>query len=91
MVLSGVKFHANYAAMALLAFGLVRLGGLGAAIAWGVWLIYVPLGVALFVAPADLLRPLALGRAAFFFAAFAASSGLFLARSTSDRKRQACS
>lgn len=76
MILSAVKFHSSYLATFLLAFGFLRLGGLGRAIAWALWL-YVPLGVVISVLPIEIAGPWALGRTCFFVAAFVLSAVLF--------------
>lgn len=76
MILSAVKFHSSYLATFLLAFGFLRLGGLGRAIAWALWL-YVPLGVVISALPIEIAGPWALGRTCFFVAAFVLSAVLF--------------
>jgi hypothetical protein len=76
MIVSAVKFHSSYLATFLLAFGFLRLGGLGRAIAWALWL-YVPLGVVISVLPIEIAGPWALGRTCFFVAAFVLSAVLF--------------
>jgi hypothetical protein len=76
MILSAVKFHSSYLATFLLAFGFLRLGGLGRAIAWALWL-YVPLGIVISVLPIEIAGPWALGRTCFFVAAFVLSAVLF--------------
>ena len=76
MILSAVKFHSSYLATFLLAFGFLRLGGLGRAIAWALWL-YVPLGVVISALPIEIAGPWALGRTCFFVAAFVLSAMLF--------------
>ena len=76
MILSAVKFHSSYLATFLLAFGFLRLGGIGRAIAWALWL-YVPLGVVISVLPIEIAGPWALGRTCFFVAAFVLSAVLF--------------
>ncbi|HEV3489352.1 MAG TPA: hypothetical protein VG224_02030 [Reyranella sp.] len=76
MVVSAVKFHSSYLATFLLAFGFLRLGGLGRAIACALWL-YVPLGVVISVLPVETAGPWALGRTCFFVAAFVLSAVLF--------------
>jgi hypothetical protein len=76
MIVSAVKFHSSYLATFLLAFGFLRLGGLGRAIAWALWL-YVPLGVVISVLPIEIAGPWALGRTCFFVAAFVLSAALF--------------
>jgi len=76
MIASAVKFHASYLAAFLFAFGFWRLGGLGRAIAWALW-IYVPLGVVISVLPVEIARPWVLGRTCFFVAAFVLSAVSF--------------
>lgn len=76
MIVSAVKFHSSYLATFLFAFGFLRLGGLGRAIAWALWL-YVPLGVVISVLPIEIAGPWALGRTCFFVAAFVLSAALF--------------
>ena len=76
MIVSAVKFHSSYLATFLLAFGFLRLGGLGRAIAWALW-VYVPLGVVISVLPIEIAGPWALGRTCFFVAAFVLSAVLF--------------
>jgi hypothetical protein len=76
MIVSAVKFHSSYLATFLLAFGFLRLGGLGRAIAWALW-VYVPLGVVISVLPIEIAGPWALGRTCFFVAAFVLSAMLF--------------
>jgi hypothetical protein len=76
MIVSAVKFHSSYLATFLFAFGFLRLGGLGRAIAWALWL-YVPLGVIISVLPIEISGPWALGRTCFFVAAFVLSAVLF--------------
>jgi hypothetical protein len=76
MIVSAVKFHSSYLATFLLAFGFLRLGDLGRAIAWALW-IYVPLGVVISVLPIEIAGPWALGRTCFFVAAFVLSAVLF--------------
>jgi hypothetical protein len=76
MIVSAVKFHSSYLATFLLAFGFLRLGGVGRAIAWALWL-YVPLGVVISVLPIEIAGPWALGRTCFFVAAFVLSAVLF--------------
>ena len=76
MIVSAVKFHSSYLATFLFAFAFLRLGGLGRAIAWALWL-YVPLGVVISVLPIEIAGPWALGRTCFFVAAFVLSAVLF--------------
>jgi len=77
MIASSVKFHANYVASALFAFGFYRLAGLGRPIALLLWLAYVPLGLAIFMVPAEFARPLIIARTLFFIAAFLMIATMF--------------
>lgn len=81
MLASSVKFHAVYVSAFLFAFGFARLGALGTFIALGIWFIFVPLGLAIYVTPLELARPLVIARGLFFIATFALSVPLFLALS----------
>ena len=71
MIASSVKFHANYVASALFAFGFYRLGGLGKPIALLLWFAYLPLGLAIFALPVEFARPLVIARTLFFITVFA--------------------
>ena len=77
MIASSVKLKANYVSIALFAFGFYRLGGLGKPIALVLAFAYIPLGVAIFMVPAELARPLIIARTLFFVAAFAATAAMF--------------
>jgi hypothetical protein len=77
MVGSNLKFHASYLGAFLFAFGFFRLGGLGRAIAWLLWL-YVPLGMIAFAVPVEIVTPFALARTVFFILAFALGGIYFL-------------
>lgn len=84
---SSVKFHSVYIASFLFAFGFMRLGALGTFIALGIWFVFVPLGLAIYVTPPEMARPLIIARGLFFVATFALSVPLFagLARTAKDR------
>ena len=77
MAASSVKFHSSYVALVLFAFGFRLWGGLGRVIAWGVWLVYLPLGLLIFMTPPEVVRPLVIGRTLFFILAFVLSAILF--------------
>ena len=77
MAASFVKFQASYVGMVLYAFGLYRLGGLGRPLAWGIWLVYVPIGLAIYMLPPEATKPLVLARAACFILAFAGVALIF--------------
>lgn len=83
MIASSFKFHLGYAALGLFALGYFRLSGFGRLVAIGLWL-YVPLGVLIFVWPADSAGPLVLARTLFFSAGFALSAILFLGLAKAD-------
>lgn len=79
MMASSVKFHAVYLASFLFAFAFARLGGaLGTFIALGIWFVFVPLGLAIYVIPPEATRPFVIARGLFFVATFALSAPLFL-------------
>ena len=84
---SSVKFHSVYVASFLFAFGFMRLGALGTFIALGIWFVFTPLGLAIYVTPPELARPLIIARGLFFVATFALSVPLFagLSRTAKDR------
>lgn len=77
MAASFVKFQASYVGMFLYAFGLYRLGGLGRPLAWGIWLVYVPIGLVIYMVPPEASRSLVLARAFCFIAAFACAAAIF--------------
>jgi hypothetical protein len=77
MVVSNLKFHSSYLGAFLFAFGFYRLGGLGRAVAWLLWL-YVPLGMIAFAVPVEIVTPFALARTAFFVLGFALAGVYFL-------------
>ena len=85
MLASGVKFHAVYVGSFLFAFGFARLGALGTFIALGMWCIFVPLGLIIYVTPLEFARPFVVARGLYFILTFALSVPLFvsLARRTS--------
>lgn len=83
MLASSVKFHAIYVGSFLFAFGFMRLGKLGTFIALGIWFVFVPLGLAIYVTPLEFVRPLVIARGLFFIATFALSVPLFLSLSRS--------
>ncbi|MFO1080295.1 MAG: hypothetical protein U1E23_06700 [Reyranellaceae bacterium] len=72
MAASAVKFQASYVGLVLFAFGLYRLGGIGRPLAWGIWLLYVPLGIVIWIVPPESVRPLVILRTLSFIAAFVA-------------------
>lgn len=78
MMASSVKFHAVYLASFLFAFAFARLGALGTFIALGIWFVFVPLGLAIYVIPPEATRPFVIARGVFFVATFALSAPLFL-------------
>jgi hypothetical protein len=78
MLASSVKFHAVYLASFLFAFAFARLGALGTFIALGIWFLFVPLGLAIYVTPLEAARPLVIARGLFFVATFVLSVPLFL-------------
>lgn len=78
MMASSVKFHAVYLASFLFAFAFARLGALGTFIALGIWFVFVPLGLAIYVIPPEATRPFVIARGLFFVATFALSAPLFL-------------
>jgi hypothetical protein len=78
MLASSVKFHAVYVGSFLFAFAFARLGALGTFIALGIWCLFVPLGLLIYVTPVEAVRPLAIARGLFFVATFALSVPLFL-------------
>lgn len=78
MLASSVKFHAVYLASFLFGFAFARLGALGTFIALGIWFLFVPLGLVIYVVPLEAARPLVIARGLFFIATFALSVPLFL-------------
>jgi hypothetical protein len=78
MLASNVKFHAVYVASFLFGFAFARLGALGTFVALGIWFVFVPLGLAIYVIPPEAARPFAIARGLFFVATFALSVPLFL-------------
>lgn len=84
MLASSLKFHAVYVGTFLFGFAFARLGALGMLIALGIWFVFVPLGLAIYVIPLELSRPLVIARALFFVATFALSVPLFLGLSRSS-------
>ena len=77
MAASFVKFQVSYVGVALFAFGFLRLGGMGRLLAWGVWLVYVPTGMLIYMLPPEATKPLVLLRATCFIAAFVLSVVIF--------------
>lgn len=78
MLASSVKFHAVYVGSFLFAFAFARLGALGTFIALGIWFLFMPLGLLIYVTPLEAVRPLVIARGLFFVATFALSVPLFL-------------
>ncbi len=78
MLASSVKFQAVYLGSFLFAFGFARLGALGTFIALGIWFIFVPLGLAIYVTPLEFARPLVIARGLYFILTFVLSVPLFL-------------
>lgn len=79
MLASNLKFHIVYVSTFLFAFGLARLGALGTFIALGVWFVFLPLGLAIYVVPPEMTRPLIILRGLFFLSSFVLMALLFLA------------
>ncbi len=77
MILSSVKFHVSYVAVGLFAFGFYRLGGWGHVIAVSLALIYIPLGLAIYMVSPELARPLIISRTLLFIVSFLVTSLLF--------------
>ena len=77
MAASFVKFQVSYVGMFLYAFGLYRLGGLGRPLGWGIWLVYVPIGIAIYMLPPEATRPLVIARTLCFIAAFVCAALVF--------------
>jgi hypothetical protein len=77
MLASNLKFHIVYVSTFLFAFGLARLGALGTFIALGVWFVFLPLGLAIYVVPPELARPLIIARGLFFLSSFVLMALLF--------------
>lgn len=88
MLASSVKFHAVYVASFLFAFGFMRLGALGTFIALGIWFIFVPLGLAIYVTPLEFARPLVIARGLYFILTFVLSVLLFLGLAGRDSAAQ---
>lgn len=86
MLASSVKFHTVYVGSFLFAFGFMRLGALGTFIALGIWFVFVPLGLAIYVTPPELTRPLAIARGLFFIATFVLSVPLFAGLARAGQK-----
>jgi hypothetical protein len=78
MLASNLKFHIVYVSTFLFAFGLARLGALGTFIALGVWFVFLPLGLAIYVVPPEMTRPLIILRGLFFLSSFVLMALLFL-------------
>jgi heme O synthase-like polyprenyltransferase len=77
MLASNLKFHIVYVSTFLLAFGLARLGAFGTFIALGVWFVFLPLGLAIYIVPPELARPLIIARGLFFLSSFVLMALLF--------------